>query len=284
VKKVFKWIAISLLSILFLLVFIGGITVWFVFTPDKLTPVVRSQSAKYLKCETLIDEVELTFFSTFPQFGLKVNHFVLINPISGAQSDTLFMAGQLSGLVELSSWLNRKELILSDLRISDGQLNIFADSLGHTNYDIVKSDTASNQKDSSTSFKLIHIEQVELEHVDFSYIDHSLKIVTQVRNLDAELSGEMIDNKINSSVVIDHGNLSLKYNGVDYLINSAIAVQMNSQADLGKLAIDFKTSELSVNQFNLAFNGSVQYDTVKSQIITDLNYQLKYCSIAKILK
>ena len=67
-KKIFKRIAITLAVLLFLLLAAIGGVVWFVFTPERLTPIVRTQAAKYITCQTEIGEVELTFFSTFPRF------------------------------------------------------------------------------------------------------------------------------------------------------------------------------------------------------------------------
>ncbi|MBW8324367.1 MAG: hypothetical protein K0M50_06360, partial [Prolixibacteraceae bacterium] len=71
-QKVFKRLAIAVAAIVFVVALVAGIAVWLVFTPERLTPVVRSQAAKYITCETQIGEVELTFFSTFPRFGIKV--------------------------------------------------------------------------------------------------------------------------------------------------------------------------------------------------------------------
>ena len=103
-QKNFKRILILFSSLIFLLMLAIGIAVWFVFTPGKLTPVVRTQAAKYLNCKTEIGDVELTFFSTFPRFGLRVNHFALINPIPNAPSKTLFSADQFVGIVDVAAW------------------------------------------------------------------------------------------------------------------------------------------------------------------------------------
>src|SRR5659263_693058 len=88
-KKNLKRVLILFSSLIFLLLLAIGIALWFVFTPEKLTPIVRTQAAKYITCKTEIGDVELTFFSTFPRFGLKVNHFALINPVPNAPATTL---------------------------------------------------------------------------------------------------------------------------------------------------------------------------------------------------
>ena len=83
-KKFIKIFFISLLSLLGVLIVAVSILIWIVFTPERITPIVRKQAAKYITCKSEIGSVELTFFSTFPNFGLKVRDFALINPVEGS--------------------------------------------------------------------------------------------------------------------------------------------------------------------------------------------------------
>ncbi|MBQ4216207.1 MAG: hypothetical protein II663_08040, partial [Bacteroidales bacterium] len=71
-KKLLKILAISLGSIVGVSVIAVCIVVWFVFTPAKLTPIVKSYIPAFVTCQTELDTVDLTFFSTFPHFGLRL--------------------------------------------------------------------------------------------------------------------------------------------------------------------------------------------------------------------
>jgi len=53
-KKNLKRVLILFSSLIFLLLLAIGIALWFVFTPEKLTPIVRKQAAKYITCKTEI--------------------------------------------------------------------------------------------------------------------------------------------------------------------------------------------------------------------------------------
>ena len=88
-KKALKIIGISLGSVLGLSVAAVCIVIWFVFTPAKLTPIVKSYIPAFVTCQTELDTVDLTFFSTFPHFGLRLHNVALINPMEGAPSDTV---------------------------------------------------------------------------------------------------------------------------------------------------------------------------------------------------
>ena len=85
-KKRIKKIAL-IIGILFSLFTLAiCLLIWFIFTPEKLTPIVQKKAKDFITCGYEIGEVELTFFSTFPEFGLKINQLKLNIPIPSCQN------------------------------------------------------------------------------------------------------------------------------------------------------------------------------------------------------
>ena len=109
-KKFLKILFFTFISLIGVLIITVSVVLWLVFTPERLTPIVRKQAEKLITCKTEIGEVELTFFSTFPDFGVKVSQFALINPVADAPSDTLVDVDEFVGVVDVKAWLKRKEL------------------------------------------------------------------------------------------------------------------------------------------------------------------------------
>ena len=142
-KKFGKIFFITLLSLFAILLVTISIVLFLVFTPERFTPIVRKQADKFITCQSEIGEVELTFFSTFPDFGLKIKKFTMINPVADSQSDTLVDVDEFIGVVDAAAWWKKNELILKGLELTGGSVNIFTDSLGNTNYDIFATDTTS---------------------------------------------------------------------------------------------------------------------------------------------
>ena len=253
-KKVIKRIVITFASFILLVALFIGVAVWLVFTPTKITPIVRTQMAKYITCKSQIGEVELTFFSTFPRFGLKVNRFTLINHIHEVPSDTLVSTDQFVGIVDLAAWWKRKELVFKELQLHNGIINAFVDSLGHTNFDIIKADTVAAPSDSETPFRFINLENVELKNIHVSYVDQSMKFQTEVRDLSAQFSGKLISDTINTKINVSKGIVSLTYDGENYLRNASIKTNTNARFIVPKMKIDFGNSEATVNNMNLALS------------------------------
>lgn len=282
-QKVLKRVVFTFSLIILFVVFVIGIAVWFVFTPSKITPIVRTQVAKYITCDSQIGEVELTFFSTFPRFGLKVNRFALINHFPGATSDTLVQADQFIGIVDLAAWWKRNELVFVEMQLRNGAINAFVDSLERTNFDVIKSDTITTTEDSEMPFRFINLESVELENVNVSYINQSMKLQTDVRDLTARFSGKMISDTINTQINVSAGIISLTYGGENYLRSAAVKVHTNARYIIPKMKIDFGNSVATINNMNLTFNGSIENDSANDQIIFDLNYHGKLLPLTEIL-
>lgn len=285
-KKIAKRLLILFSSLLFLVVVAIGIAVWFVFTPGKLTPYVRTQAAKYITCKTEIEDVELTFFSTFPRFGLKMNNFALVNPIPNAPSTTLIRAEQFVGIVDVAALWKRDELVLTELLISNGTINAFTDHQGNTNFDIIRSKPIVSKADTAQPalpFKFINIENVVLSNVNVSYIDQSQKLQATINNLTAQFSGSLISDTFNAHMNVIEGIVSVNYDGESYLQNASFTINTLAKVILSKQHITFSEAEAAINKLNFTFSGSVENDTPHNQIITDLKYNFKSWSVPELL-
>ena len=215
-KKFGKILLITLVSLFSILLITISIVLFLVFTPERFTPIVRKQADKFITCQSEIGEVELTFFSTFPDFGLKIKKFTLINPGSDSQSDTLLNVDEFIGVVDAAAWWKKNELIFKGLELTGGSVNIFTDSLGNTNYDIFATDTASSPE-TETIMPLIEIRNVMLNDVSLSYNDLSLKLNTVINNLNARISGTITHDNITGDIKVKRSVISLEYEGEKYL-------------------------------------------------------------------
>jgi hypothetical protein len=285
-KKVFKRIGIAFAILLFLIITAISIVIWFVFTPERLTPFVRKQAAQYITCKSEIGEVELTFFSTFPRFGLKVSRFALINPTLNAQSDTLVSTEQLIGVVDVGAWWKRDELEITELKLTNGIINAFVDSLGHTNFDITLPDTVPVPTDTSkseSSFRLINIKNVELNNVSLSYIDKTQKMLADIKELAVKFDGKLISDTLNMHLNVSDCILSFNYDGEQYFKSTSIKLSSPAKVILSKMLVEFGESEASINDIDLTFSGTVENDSANQRINTNINYKSKKFPVASAI-
>lgn len=283
-KRVFKYIFIGTLSLIIILGASIGILCWVVFTPEKITPVVRSQAEKFMTCRTEIDRVELTFFSSFPYFALKAGGIALVNPVPNAPNDTLFSASELTGRVDVEAWWKRNELIVSLVSLKDGRVNIYTDSLGRANYDIVASDDASSETPGGEPlFAIIDISDIELKNLDISYIDKTLMLDAHIGDLNGSLSGTMNPDSVSGLVEIDRSRISLEYAGEKYLDAAVVQLTLPAKFVFSPQSVSLHQAAASVNGLAILVDGSIQYDSTAREITADLSYRQEDWKIRDIL-
>ncbi len=175
-KKFFKIFLIAFGSLLGLVLVVLAVVLWLVFTPERLTPIVRSQLEQHVPCPTEIGRVELTFFSSFPRFELQVDRVAVLNAqMAGGCGDTLLRANRLQAAVDVKAFLKQRELRLTGIRLADGKVCAFIDEEGKANFDLFPPSDDETESDEGTDlpFGLIDVSTLELAHVDVQYVDLS---------------------------------------------------------------------------------------------------------------
>jgi hypothetical protein len=283
-KKKIRFFFISVASLLLILITVISILLWLVFTPERLTPILRKQIDKYITCQSEIGEVELTFFSTFPHFGLKINHFAAINPIAGASNDTLARIDQLVGVIDAAAWWNDKELIITDFILANGTFHVFTDSLGNSNYNIISADTTyTPTAESEPMFSFIDINDIELRNINLHYVDLSLKLRAVVRDLTAKITGTIKNDSISCNVKVSRSGISLEFNGEKYLQDASVQFNMPADVIQSRQFVRLKKASVSINDLKVKLNGTIENDTIHQNIITDIRYEFDSWPVKNIL-
>lgn len=199
-KKSLKIAGISLATLLGVVLIVASVAVYVVFTPERLTPIVKKILPEIVTCESDLRKVELTFFSTFPQFGLELDDVCLINPMQGA-NDTLAFVDELIATVDVWAFLTENKVRLNSFFLKNVTANVFVDSCGKANYDIFPpSESVEDTSAFVNPFDLIAIDAVEIENLYATYNDLQNGVMASVGqfscSLDAQLSAQF-DGKAN---------------------------------------------------------------------------------------
>ncbi len=197
-KKFWKIFAISLGSLVGIVLIAIVVALWLVFTPARLTPIVAEQLPRFVTCETAVERVELTFFSSFPRLKLRINGVSLVNPTEGAPCDTLVRLDRLDAAIDVKAFLKRDELILRDIVLRNGTACVFTGADGHTNYDIMHPSPETEPAAEEGGFTISHIDldALTLENLDVLYLDRTTGIFTQLFGFSGGVKATMNDDDI----------------------------------------------------------------------------------------
>ena len=178
IRKLIKISAIAVGALLFTLFVVVAFVINCVFTPEKLTPIVLNVANRSLDADLKIESVELTFFSTFPQFGLKVDEGFLVSKVLNdslpQKTDSLLTFKECVLTVNLLDYFLKNKISVHNLSLKNVAVYAYRDKTGEANWEIVKtsSDTLAVEKDTVSQNKFdseINIRQIELEHANLIF-------------------------------------------------------------------------------------------------------------------
>lgn len=218
-KKALKIIGISLGSVVGVALIAVCIAVWFVFTPAKLTPIVKKYIPEFVTCQAELDTVDLTFFSSFPRFGLRLHNVALINPMEGAPSDTVAFIEDLVATVDVDEYLSNENIIVNGVYLYNTKASIYVNKDSVANYDIFVSDTTAEEDTTSSSlFNALAIKDVELKKISATYVDVPSKMNASIKDINLTADVLMEDDAIATDLKMTSGAIDFAMNDSTQLV------------------------------------------------------------------
>lgn len=284
-KKGIKIACISLASLVGLVLIVVGVLVWVVFTPSRLTPIVRSVADKMIMCDHSIGEVELTFFSTFPQFSLAVDSVVLVNDIDGAPCDTLLRADCLRAEVNLRKLWQEGVVDVNGLLLEGAEVCLYTDSVGRCNYDVFVTDSVSEEDTTAFSlpFEGVNLQQVSLRRAWISYVDEQNDVHAELADGSVDLNVTLQGDVVGGSVRLNVPSVKASMDGVVYANDVSLVCDLPFESRLDSVRLTLQNASLAVNQFGLRVDGSVSLPE-NGDIQTDVHAELSDWDIQEVLR
>lgn len=242
-KKTLKIVAWTLLSLLIVVVITISVVTYVVFTPERLTPIVQKEGSKLLSCSSEIERVELTFFSTFPNFGLRIEQVLLINPMLGAPNDTLAAIEYLTASVDLMAYLKEERVALNEFTLYKASVNLYTNAQGVSNFNIIQSsDTTENDTTTTSSLpEFIDLKRIIFKQVQGSYIDETAGLNAALANLEGTIALKMNPSDCDADI-------NLKLQTVDFSMADSLPLYVQ----MAEIQLDAK-AKLVDNQLNTTF-------------------------------
>ena len=292
-KKFLKILGITLASLVGVAIVAVALAVFVVFSPKHLTPLINKVAGDYISCDYRLSNVELTFFSTFPEFGLRTGKVLIVNPTEGAQNDTLLAADKVVARIELKQLLKDGCLNIRELALLNVQGNAFIAEDGTTNFDILNlpNDTTEEDTASSSFIRSVKVEdlRVNLEATTLTLIDLRDTISATLHDVDIALRADTKDSLYAGSLKLAFPSLSANYKGVDYASNADISLDLPFRAaiqwadtalGIERAHVILNDAKLAVNQFTVDLTGEA---TVLPEIDMDLRLKTNTWDITELL-
>lgn len=253
-KKVLKVLGITIGVILILL-----ITLPYLFK-DKIIQAVKDAANENLTATLDFEDLSISLLSNFPNASVSIENMTLTGTEQFADVQ-LVSIGDLNAVMDLSSLMGDSYAIK---RITIDGMNadvrVMAD--GTANYDIVKPSETTDEVpepasgEDSGAFQL-ELQEYSLTNSNLSYVDHTMPMHAEVRNLNHSGSGDFTQDIVALTTQTTAGEVNFDYDGVKYVHKASTDIQADMELNLTESKYTFTDNAISLNSFPLKIDGFV---------------------------
>ncbi|MBR1381906.1 MAG: hypothetical protein IJ554_05475, partial [Paludibacteraceae bacterium] len=259
----------SLLGLFGAIIIALSIACYLIFTPARLTAIAHQVADQYVTCEYELDEVELTYFSTFPYFGVSVKDACLINPMEGAQSDTLVAVPELLVSLKLIDAIHGN-ICIKRFHLRDATANIYIAADGTTNFDVFKSEDDEEEEDTVSSWQLKSVaweEDLKVSARHLSFVDEKDTIAASLDEASIVLASQKRDDLDGARLDLSAQHVCATLKGEEYAQDLELRLHLPVYyKNLEHVYID--KAKLQVNNFGLLLDGEAGTPDLSSGVYT----------------
>lgn len=221
------------------------------FTDTRLKNMILPQVSETLGTDVQVERMSLTFFRTFPQFGVEMDNFLLPDPQGNAvvSLDELIIGVRLFPLF-------RNELSVSRLSMNRPVLTYTVNVDSTTNIDFLLALMEEDEVEETDGYA-ISIPEFTIRDASVYYTDATTNTRITLENLDAEIS-LAFDELIESEVDLRIGSLSVMMDGNEYVSGLSLSLQQSSVIDTENEIVTITSGVFSIRGLALNLAGDIQ--------------------------
>ncbi len=231
---------------------------------DDIIDYAVSQINKNLKTAVHVDEIDVTFWGTFPNLSLDFNGVFIQDAFSYAtKKDTLLYTEQIRlKFNPLDIWNEKYNVKKVDIK--PGTLKLKVDKKGDVNYDIFK-ESDSKEK---TNFDLT-LESIHATGIRFSYSNKVNENSYKTKVQDIQLAGNFTQDKFDIATKADFYIQKIQNGLVPFIINQQASTDVAIHIDQISETFSIDRGKLLLSGIPFDFDVKVDTNEVKLKIDAD---------------
>ncbi|MBP5982493.1 MAG: hypothetical protein KA734_02135 [Fluviicola sp.] len=253
-KKTLKWSGITFLLLIVLMICIP------IIFKDDIKQLVLKEVNKSLKADVSIQDIDLTFISTFPAITIELSDVKVVGR-------TAFKGVELAAIKSFSAHVGFWDIVSGDqieideIHLSDARFDVRVDPKGMANYDIVipTEELPKDKQEEPSSFKL-SLNEYSLTNVAIRYDDQASDLFADIVHLNHTGSGDLTADVIDFNTETTIDSLTYKMDGLTYLSHVKTKAIANLLMEFSETSskFTFRENEFELNNFKTSLAGSYE--------------------------
>ncbi|MDR0725590.1 MAG: AsmA family protein [Prevotellaceae bacterium] len=280
IRRVIKYIVWTVVSLIVFLLLSAGVIIYLVFTPERITPIVMKYANDYMNAHLDCESVELTFYSTFPNFGIRLRNGSVIIPndsVFACPKDTLLKFDDCSVSFNPLVLYKENRLIINYARLEHPVVYLYVNPEGKNNWDILPQGDSID--DSTAQLPEIKVKRIRITDADIVYDDRKQSLFIATDSMQLRARGEPTDVYLSLEVQA----LTTLYEDKSYTSKLPFTLATHLSSDKSYQRFDIEKSTLSIGFVDFDLDGTVQRDTADSNAGVDLEFKLHASSFADLM-
>lgn len=218
--------------------------------------MILTEFEKNTEATLYFDDFNLSLIRNFPDFTLSLDKMGIIGK-GVFSSDTLFKVGELSATVDINEVMFGDDLSIKSIAADGADITILVLADGTANYDIAKaSDEIEEEVPEESESVSLGLKSISITNSEFVFYDQGLAYFMQLAGINVTGEGDFASDIFDLDTKGKIDDAEVTYEGVDYLHNKAIDLDVLLSMDLTNSVYTFKENIIHVNDFPLAADGS----------------------------
>ena len=288
--RILKRMAYVILAVTAMCAVAVCVATYVVFTPERITPIVVQYANKHLRATLDCESVDLTFYGTFPNFGVRLHNGCVSVPdvadkaceaeggdVRHARSDTLLTFSDFVVSFNPITFYRENRLVIRHARLTNPVVYARRDSAGMANWDILPDtdDSTSTQ----TPLPEIDLKRIGIVNARIVYDDHRESVFAAADGLNLRLGGSLTD--VDMSAKVDA--LTVFYDGKVYGSRLPLNMSMRLKSDADYHHFTVERSTFGAGFVNFDIGGTVERGDEDGVFLTNLDFKLAASSLADLI-
>ena len=258
-KKALKISGITFLAILLVLILAP-----FLFQ-NKIKQEVKNLANKTLKSELNFTDMNVSFFSHFPNLTLTLTNFSLKGS-APFEKDTLIGAKEISFGVNIAS-LFGKTIKITRIYFEKANISILFNERGMPNYNVYESgDTIKSTGTTSSGGAELKIEHIFFKNCQVVYADPSIPVRVVAMGLNYSGVSQFTNDifLLTSEVRID--SLDVTYDKKQYLDSKPVKAILTTKVNMKNFSVNFERNDIMVKDIPFKIQGRFDFEKEGYQV------------------
>lgn len=281
VRKILLRSSIALLSVFALLLIIIAIVLNTIVTPRRITPIVLELANEYVNGEVTCESIDITFFSTFPDLGIRLQNGSI------SQTDTLLAFDNLGVALNPLAFVLEKKVIIHQLDIENAEIYAHVDTLGQLNWEtLLVTDNEKDTKEDSTGMDVpeLNVKSIRLRNVNLTYDNLYEDTFVMLDSLNLRLRGNLSKDRAGLSLGIRIGGVTSYFQGQTFTRDLPFSFRTKLERDRIAKTLAIERGSVTIGSLELKANGMLKRADTLGVADVDIDFTLNATSLSDVIE